>query len=111
MIHIELKNQGHRPTEAFNQIKKYIGEGKFSGVFGLVQMFVVSNGTDTKYIANAPHDKFSEKYLTSWVTKDNVRVDNYLEFAKETLNIPQAHLMVGKYTIIDDTTDLAGANM
>lgn len=104
MIHIELKNQGHGPGEAFNQIKKYIGEGKFTGVFGLVQMFVISNGTDTKYIANAPHDKFSEKFLASWVNKDNVRVDNYLDFAKEALNIPQAHLLVGKYSIIDETT-------
>ena len=104
MIHIELKNQGHGPGEAFNQIKKYIGEGKFTGIFGLVQMFVVSNGTDTKYIANAPHDKFSDKFLASWVNRNNVRVDNYLDFAKEALNIPQAHLLVGKYSIIDETS-------
>ncbi len=104
MIHIELKNQAHGYMEAFNQIKKYIGEGKFTGIFGLVQMFVVSNGTDTKYIANAPYNKFSEKYLCSWVNKNNLRVDNYLDFAREALNIPQAHLLIGKYSIIDENT-------
>ena len=57
MIHIELKNQDHSFDDAYNQIKKYVGEGKFRGLFGLVQMFVVSNGTDTKYIAAATHDR------------------------------------------------------
>lgn len=49
MIHIELKNKQHSYMEAFNQIKKYVGEGKFTGIFSAVQMFVVSNGVDTKY--------------------------------------------------------------
>ena len=73
------------------QIKKYVGEGKFRGLFGLVQMFVVSNGTDTKYIAAATHDRLNKKFLASWVDKNNNRVDDYLSFAKQALNIPQAH--------------------
>ena len=50
MIHIELKNKQHSYMDAFWQIKKYIGEGKFTGIFSAVQMFVVSNGVDTKYL-------------------------------------------------------------
>ena len=46
MIHIELKNKQHSYMEAFRQIKKYIGEGKFTGIFSAVQMFVVSNGVE-----------------------------------------------------------------
>ena len=53
MIHIELKNKQHSYLEGFRQIKKYIGEGKFNGIFSAVQMFVVSNGVDTKYFASA----------------------------------------------------------
>lgn len=49
MIHIELKNKQHSYIDAFYQIKKYIGEGKFTGIFSAVQMFVISNGVDTKY--------------------------------------------------------------
>ena len=44
MIHIELKNKEHSYIEGFNQIKKYIAEGKFRGLFSNVQMFVVSSG-------------------------------------------------------------------
>lgn len=104
MIHIELKNQDHSYDEAFHQIHKYIGEGKFFGLFGLVQMFVISNATDTKYIAAATHDKFNKKFLASWVDKDNHRVNDYLSFAKEALNIPRAHELVGKYSVIDATS-------
>ena len=53
MIHIELKNYAHPYMDAFRQIKKYLAEGKFTGIFSTVQMFVVTNGVDTRYIASA----------------------------------------------------------
>lgn len=103
MIHIELKNQEHSYFEAFNQIKKYLTQGKFRGLFGLVQMFVVSNGVDTRYIAASDDpEKLNKKFLSTWVDKNNNPVNDYLEFAHAALNIPQAHLMVGKYSVIDD---------
>jgi len=51
LIHIELKNREHSYKDGFYQIKKYINEGKFTGLFSCVQMFVVSNAVDTRYIA------------------------------------------------------------
>ena len=45
-IHIELKNKEHSYMDAYRQIKKYIAEGKFRGIFSNVQMFVVSNAAD-----------------------------------------------------------------
>lgn len=101
MIHIELKNQDHPFMDAFRQIKKYSLEGKFRGLFGLVQMFVVSNGTNTRYIAADTGSNLNEKFLTSWVNKNNDPVENYLEFAKEVLRIPEAHEMVGHYSVVD----------
>lgn len=53
LIHIELKNKQHSYMDGFWQIKKYIGEGKFTGIFSSVQMFVISNGVDTKYFSAA----------------------------------------------------------
>ena len=50
LIHIELKNKQHSYIDGFWQIRKYIGEGKFTGIFSAVQMFVVSNGVDTRYL-------------------------------------------------------------
>ena len=102
LVHIELKNQDHPYMDAFRQIQKYCREGQFCGLFSFVQMFVVSNGTDTKYIASNINGEMGEKFLTSWVDEENKRVNSYLDFAKAALNVPMAHLMVGKYSVIDE---------
>lgn len=70
MIHIELKNKQHSYMEAFWQIKKYIGEGKFTGIFSAVQMFVVSNGVDTRYFAAASDTELNEKFMSGWVDRE-----------------------------------------
>ena len=70
MIHIELKNKQHSYMEAFRQIKKYIGEGKFTGIFSAVQMFVVSNGVDTRYYAAASDTELNEKFMSGWVDRE-----------------------------------------
>lgn len=100
MIHIELKNRNHPYMDAFRQIKKYLTEGKFTGIYSTLQMFVVSNGTDTRYIASAMDTKLNEQFLTKWVDKENRPVNDYLEFAEEVLSIPQAHKMVTQYTVL-----------
>lgn len=102
LVHIELKNQDHPYMDAFRQIQKYCREGQFCGLFSFVQMFVVSNGTDTKYIASNINGEMGEKFLTSWGDEENKRVNGYLDFAKAALNVPMAHLMVGKYSVIDE---------
>lgn len=102
LIHIELKNRDHPFMDAFRQITKYCEEGKFRGLMGLVQMFVVSNGEQTRYIAADNHGNMNEKFLTRWVDENNEPVENYLSFAKASLNIPAAHLMVGKYCVLDN---------
>ena len=102
LVHIELKNQDHPYIDAFRQIQKYCREGQFCGLFSFVQMFVVSNGTDTKYVASNINGEMGEKFLTSWVDEENKRVNGYLDFAKAALNVPMAHLMVGKYSVIDE---------
>ena len=102
VIHIELKNKAHSYMDGFRQIKKYIGEGKFQGIFSNVQMFVVSNSVDTRYFAAARDTELNSKFLTGWLDKDNNPVGNYLEFAKAVLKIPEAHEMVSKYTVLDN---------
>ena len=67
MIHIELKNRQHSYMDAFYQIKKYISEGKFTGIFSAVQMFVISNGVDTKYFAAASDTELNPKFMSGWV--------------------------------------------
>ena len=102
VIHIELKSRNHAYKEAFHQIKKYLAQGKFTGIFSSVQMFVVSNGSDTRYIASASDTKLNERFLTGWVDSENNPVNDFIEFASRVLSIPQAHKMVTHYTVIDN---------
>jgi type I restriction enzyme R subunit len=102
LIHIELKNKQHSYMDGFWQIKKYIGEGKFTGIFSAVQMFVISNGVDTKYFSAASDTELNPKFISGWLDKDNNPVTDYLEFAKAVLRIPQAHEMIARYTVLDE---------
>lgn len=101
MIHIELKNRQHSYMDGFNQIKKYISEGKFTGIFSAVQIFVVSNGVDTKYFAAASDTDLNAKFMSGWVDEKNNPVSDYLDFAKSILRIPEAHEMIARYTVLD----------
>ena len=102
MIHIELKNRQHSYMDAFRQIKKYISEGKFTGIFSAVQMFVVSNGVDTKYFAAASDTELNPKFMSGWVDAENNPVSDYIDFAKSVLCIPKAHEMIARYTVLDE---------
>lgn len=102
MIHIELKNKQHSYKEGFNQIKKYIGEGKFTGIFSAVQMFVVSNGVDTRYFSAASDTELNPKFMSPWLDENNNPVSDYLDFAKYVLRIPEAHEMISRYTVLDE---------
>ena len=102
MIHIELKNKSHSYMDGFYQIKKYIAEGKFRGLFSNVQMFVVSNGLDTKYFSAARDNELNKKFLTGWIDSENQPVPDFLDFAKAVLKIPEAHEMVTKYIVLDN---------
>ena len=102
LIHIELKNREHSYMDGFRQIKKYVGEGKFKGIFSAVQMFVVSNAVDTRYFSAARDTELNPKFLSCWLDADNKPVPGYLDFARKVLKIPEAHEMVSKYTVLDN---------
>lgn len=102
MIQIELKSRNFPFMDAFRQIKKYGEEGQFRGLMGLVQMYVVSNGVETRYIASNNRGDLNAKFLTRWVNDKNEPVEDLINFAKAMLNIPAAHLMVGKYSVLDN---------
>lgn len=102
VIHIELKNKNHSYMDGYRQIKKYISEGKFHGIFSNIQMFVVSNVVDTKYFSAARDTELNKKFISGWLDKKNNPVCNYIEFADSVLHIPQAHKMVAQYTVLDN---------
>lgn len=102
LIHVELKNKEHSYMDGYRQIKKYIAEGKFHGIFSNVQMFVVSNAVDTKYFSAARDTELNKKFITGWLDQDNQPVCDYIDFARAVLKIPEAHEMVTRYMVLDN---------
>ena len=100
LIHIELKTPNFPFMDAFRQIQKYIDEDKFGDIYNFVEMFVVTNGTNTQYIPAGQN--LRPNFLISWIDHDRQQVNNYLDFAHEVLSIPMAHHMIADYTVLDD---------
>lgn len=99
IVQIELKNRQHSYMDAFHQANKYVKEGKYDGIYSTLQMFVMTNGSDTRYIA--ADQKMNPQFLTKWVDKENQPVTKYLEFAEDVLSIPMAHQMTLQYSVLD----------
>ncbi|GAE94800.1 type I restriction-modification system [Gracilibacillus boraciitolerans JCM 21714] len=108
IVQIELKQASAKDGvfQAFNQIKKYAEEGMYRGnIFSTLQLFVVSNEQTTRYFANAMPKNMHRKFLFSWRTTDNHKVENLYEFVKQVLNIPDAHRLIADYTIVSEDQD------
>ena len=108
IVQIELKQAGAKDGyyQAFNQIKKYAEEGMFrNNIFSTLQLFVISNEHTTRYFANALPKNMDRKFLFSWRTTDNRKVENIYEFVKQVLNIPDAHRLIAHYTIVSEDND------
>lgn len=71
LVQIELKRRGLEMKEAFNQIQRYQKHSYWSaqGLFHFVQLFVISNGVNTKYYANARKQSFKQTFY--WASEDN----------------------------------------
>lgn len=108
IVQIELKQVTAKDGvyQAFNQVKKYAEEGVFrNNIFSTLQLFVVSNEQTTRYFANGMPKELHQKFLFSWRTKENRKVDNLYEFCKQVLNIPHAHRLIANYTIVSEDQD------
>lgn len=108
IVQIELKQVSAKDGvfQAYNQIKKYAEEGMFrNNIFSTLQLFVISNEQTTRYFANAMPKDMHKKFVFSWRTTENRKVDNLYEFVKQVLNIPDAHRLIANYTIVSEEQD------
>lgn len=104
VIHIELKKSGVPVSQAYHQIEKYSGEGIFSGLFSLVQIFVAMEPNETVYFANpGPDGKFNPDYYFHWADNNNEPINEWDKVASTLLSIPMAHQLIGFYTVADDS--------
>ena len=104
VFHIELKRSGVPISNATNQIKKYMHENVFTGLFSLVQIFVAMTPDEMLYFANPGQaDKFNQDYFFKWANFDNEPVNDYMNIASRVLSIPMAHQLIGFYTVADNS--------
>ena len=114
LVHVELKRRGVNIKEAFNQIKRYQNESFWagSGLFEYIQVFVISNGTFTKYYSNTTRLSSIKENNSSSVKKGK-RTSNSFEFTSwwaDSNNTPIADLMdfaktfFAKHTILNILT-------
>jgi type I restriction enzyme R subunit len=104
MVQIELKRRGLELKEAFNQINRYQRHsfGHNSALFQYVQIFVISNGVNTKYYANNKKQSFKQTFY--WTDKENKRLTNILNgFTHEFLEPCHVSKMICKYIVLNET--------
>lgn len=104
VIHIELKNTNVPVSQACYQIQKYAGEGIYTGIYSLVQIFVAMNPEETRYFANpGPEGKFNPDFYFHWADFNNNPINDWKRIATSFLSIPMARQLIGFYTVADDT--------
>ena len=104
VIHIELKASNIPVSQAYHQIEKYAGEGIFSGLFSLIQIFVAMTPDETYYFANpGPEGSFNPDFYFHWADFNNEPINDWKQIGSTLLSIPMAHQLIGFYTVADDT--------
>lgn len=104
VIHIEIKKSGVPVSQACHQIEKYAGEGVFTGLFSLVQIFVAMNPEETLYFANpGPEGTFNSDFYFHWADFNNEPINDWKQIASTLLSIPMAHQLIGFYTVADNS--------
>ena len=103
LVQIELKRSGIEIKEAFNQINRYQLHSFWSnnGLFQYVQLFVISNGVNTKYLANNRLQSVKQTFF--WADENNKNITELTEFASAFLNPRHLGRMIAHYIVINET--------
>lgn len=105
LVQIELKKTGLELKEAYNQIIRYQKHsfGANTGLFNFVQLFVISNGVNTKYYSNFGSKKPDFKQTFYWTDDNNNRISKLEDFANTFLEKCHLSKMITKYIVLHDT--------
>lgn len=104
MVQVELKKRGVNIREAFNQVHRYSKESFNSNcsLYKYLQIFVISNGTDTRYFANTvKRNKNSFDFTMNWATFDNKRINDLKDFTATFLQKNTLMQVLFTYSVFD----------
>lgn len=99
LVQIELKRRGVELKQAYNQIQRY-HKTSFHGLFDYVQLFVISNGVDTRYFANNPNSGY--KFTFNWTDAANVPFNELEKFATSFFDKCTLGKIIGKYIVLHE---------
>ena len=109
LVQIELKKRGVAIREAFNQVHRYSKES-FNGensLFKYLQIFIISNGTDTRYFANTTkRDKNSYEFTMNWALKNNNPIKDLKDFTATFLSQQTLLNVLINYSVFDTNDTL-----
>jgi len=100
LVQIELKRRGIELKEAYNQINRYQWLSYYTGeaLFQYVQLFVISNGVNTKYFSNNKKQTFEQTFF--WADKENKNITNIEEFTNDFLEPCHISKMICRYIVL-----------
>ena len=99
LVQIELKRRGVELKQAYNQIQRY-HKTSFHGLFDYIQLFVISNGVNTRYFANNPNSGY--KFTFNWTDVQNHPFNELDMFAAFFLEKCTLGKIIGKYIVLHE---------
>lgn len=109
LVQIELKKRGVAIREAFNQVHRYSKESfnEENSLFKYLQIFIISNGTDTRYFANTTkRDKNSYEFTMNWALKNNNPIKDLKDFTATFLSQQTLLNILINYSVFDTNDTL-----
>lgn len=103
LVQIELKQRGMEIAEAFNQTQRYIREAYWAGqgLFGFIQLFIISNGANTRYYSNGTT---GIEFAFPWADVANKHINEIVDFADAFLNHNHLTDMLSQYMVMLETS-------
>ncbi|OEC94265.1 type I restriction endonuclease subunit R, partial [Methanobrevibacter sp. A27] len=103
LVQIELKRRGMPLKEAFDQITRYTLHS-YKGLFNYIQIFVVSNGINTKYFANGLKNDLQFEFTFYWKDEKNNNILSLDDFANTFLEKCNLAKMISKYMVLNESS-------
>ena len=99
LVQIELKKRGVELKQAYNQVQRY-QKTSFRGLFDYIQLFVISNGVNTRYFANNPNCGY--KFTFNWTLPNNEPVNDLSQFATHFFDKCVLGKIISKYIVLHE---------
>ena len=99
LVQIELKRRGVELKQAYNQVQRY-QKTSFRGLFDYIQLFVISNGVNTRYFANNPNCGY--KFTFNWTLPNNEPVNDLSQFANLFFDKCVLGKIISKYIVMHE---------